>query len=95
MPLAIFATITPKPEHLPDAVAAIEEIVAATRADDGCLRFDLHRGIDTGQLHIYEIWADRTAFDHHHAQSYTQAVFRRYDAWLAQPVELTFLQPVA
>ncbi|SFK87607.1 putative quinol monooxygenase [Methylorubrum salsuginis] len=95
MPLAIFATITPKPEHLSDAVAAIEAIVAATRAERGCLRFDLHRGVETEQLHLYEIWADQAAFDHHHAQPYTRAVFRHYEAWLARPVELTILQPVA
>ncbi|WP_232628126.1 putative quinol monooxygenase [Methylobacterium sp. Leaf118] len=94
MPLAIFATITPKPEHLTDALAAIEGILAATRAEAGCLRFDLHRGVETEHLHLYEVWADRDAFDHHHAQPYTRAVFRRYQAWLAQPVALTFLQPV-
>lgn len=95
MPLAVFATIMPKPQHLTDALAAIEGIMTATRAEDGCLRFDLHRGVDTDHVHLYEVWADRDAFDRHHAQPYTQAVFRRYEAWLARPVELTFLQPVA
>ncbi len=94
VPLSVFATITPKPEHLTEALAAIEGILAATRAEDGCLQFDLHRGTGTGRLHLYEIWADRDAFDSHHARPYTQAVFRQYEAWLAEPVALTFMQPV-
>jgi len=95
MPLSVFATITPKSEHLTEALAAIEGILAATRAEDGCLQFDLHRGAGTGRIHLYEVWSDRDAFDNHHAQPYTQAVFRKYDAWLAEPVELTFMRPVA
>lgn len=94
MTISVFATITPKPEHLPEALAAVEGIMAETRAEDGCLRFDLHRGEETGRLHLYEVWADRQAFEHHHAQTYTRAVFERYQDWLAVPVELTFMQPV-
>jgi quinol monooxygenase YgiN len=95
VPLSVFATITPKPEHLSEAIAAVKGIMADTRAEEGCIQFDLHEGIETGRLHLYEVWADRDAFDTHHAQPYTQAVYKQYEAWLAAPVELTFMQPVA
>lgn len=95
MPLSVFATITPKPEHLTETLSAIEAIMTVTRAENGCLRFDLHRGASTGQLHLYEVWADRDAFDRHHAQPYTRAVMQQYRDWLAKPAELTFMHPVA
>lgn len=95
MSLSVFATVTPKPEHLSEAIAAVEGIISNTRAEEGCIRFDLHEGTQTGQLYLYEIWADRDAFDSHHVQPYTQAVYRQYESWLAAPVELIFMQPVA
>lgn len=67
MPLAVFATITPLPEHLDAARAAIRGILAQTRAKQGCQAFTLHEGDGTGQLHLYEVWADRAAFEAHHA----------------------------
>ncbi|WP_126172922.1 putative quinol monooxygenase [Altericroceibacterium xinjiangense] len=95
MPLSVFATVTPKPEHRAEAVAAVEAILADTRAEEGCIRFDLHEGAETGRLHLYEVWTDRAAFEAHHAQPYTRAVYEQYEAWLAEPVELTFMRPVA
>lgn len=94
MPLSVFATITPKPENLHEAIAAIKEIIAQTREEDGCISFDFHEGIETGQLHLYEVWRDRNAFDAHHAQPYTKEVYRRYEDWLSAPVELIFMNPV-
>jgi quinol monooxygenase YgiN len=94
MPISVFATITPKPEHRSDAIVAVKEIIADTRAETGCTSFDFHEGVNTGQLHLYEVWADRNAFDSHHAQPYTKAVYKLYEAWLAVPVELIFMVPV-
>ncbi|WP_129790671.1 putative quinol monooxygenase [Sphingosinicella sp. CPCC 101087] len=95
MPLSVFATITPKPEHLSDAKAAVKSIMADTRAEEGCIQFELHESAEAERLHLYEVWADRDAFDAHHAQPYTQAVYKQYEAWLAAPVELVFMRPVA
>lgn len=94
MIVSVFATVRPRPEHLRDALAAIEGILTDTRAEAGCLQFDLHEGDGTGLLHLYEVWSDRDAFELHHAQPYTQAVYEQYKDWLAAPVELTFMRRV-
>jgi len=95
MPVSVFATITPKPEHIDHARAAIGDILAPTRAESGCLAFELHESTEGRSLHLYEVWVDRAAFEAHHAQAYTQAVYRQYEDWLAAPVEIVFMQPVA
>ncbi|WP_338446297.1 putative quinol monooxygenase [Pelagerythrobacter marensis] len=95
MPLSAFATISPKPAHFAEARAAVRAIVAPTRAESGCLAFDLHEGEESGRLHLYEVWADRAALDAHYAQDYTRAVFERYEDWLTEPVAIVFMQPVA
>lgn len=90
---SLFARIVPKPEHFEDARQAIQEIVPATRREAGCREFVLHEARDgAGQLFIYETWDDDAALEDHYAQPYTRAVFRRYEDWLATPVEITKLK---
>ncbi len=92
MALTYLAEIDLKPDCFDAARRAVAEIVSATRAERGCERFDPHPAADgSPRLYIYERWTDRAAFDHHHAQDYTRAVFRRYEDWLAGPVRMTEL----
>ena len=95
MSLSVFATIHPKPDCFDEARDAILGILNDTRAEAGCQHFTLHRNADSGTLHLTEIWDDQAAFDAHHAQAYTRAVFERYEHLLAAPVELTFMHPLA
>ena len=43
---------------------------------------------------IYEEWADRTAFDFHHAQDYTKDVFAKYENWLQSAPDLVEVKPL-
>lgn len=83
MSYTVFATIPVKPEHLNDAREAVAAIVPQTRAEAGCEHFEPYRATDgSPNLYIFERWADRAAFDFHHAQDYTKAVFTKYEGWL-------------
>ena len=87
--LDIFATIHPKPEHRGQALAAIESILEATRAERGCLRFELNVGDDGDPaLYLVERWTDDHALDAHYAMDYIAEVFASYDTWLSRPVDV-------
>lgn len=89
--LTYYATIIIKPDHFTEAVEAVKNIVAVTRDEPGCHRFDLYSDPANSQLFIMEQWADKAAYDFHHAQDYTRAVFASYEDWLtSEPV----LQPL-
>jgi quinol monooxygenase YgiN len=46
--------------------AELRALVAPTRKEDGCLRYDLHRSADTpGALLLHEVWASREAHTEH------------------------------
>jgi quinol monooxygenase YgiN len=96
MAYTVFATIPVKPEHFDDAQRAVAAIVPQTRAESGCKCFEPYRAADgSPEIHIFERWADRAAFDFHHAQSYTIDVFARYENWLRSApvlVEVTELK---
>lgn len=89
-----FAEIAPKQEHFSSALEAVDGILEMTRAEPGCLRFDLFTNPDRTHLYLYEEWRDDTAFNHHHAQDYTRAVYKAYEGWLEKLPELKRLETV-
>ena len=78
MPLTILAQITAA-EGKEDLVRAeLEKLVAPTRAEQGCLQYDLH--VDTGNpgfFMFYENWESRDLWQVHmnapHLKAYVQA----------------------
>lgn len=94
-PLTYFATICPQPQHFAAARDAVTAIIPQTQAEFGCLEFRLFTDPDGTQLHIMECWSDQAAFDFHHDQDYTRAVFEAYKGWLAEPPVLIPLATVA
>ena len=89
MALTYLATIPVKPEHMEEACKAVSAIVPATREEAGCIAFEPRRAADgSSTITIFEEWADRAAFDHHHAQDYTKDVFAKYENWLESAPEL-------
>ena len=89
MSYTVFATIPVKPEHMEAAAQAVAAIVPATRGEAGCISFEPRRAADgSSTIMIFEEWADRDAFDFHHAQDYTKDVFAKYENWLQSEPQL-------
>ncbi|MEM9502115.1 MAG: putative quinol monooxygenase [Pseudomonadota bacterium] len=95
MALTYLATIPVKPEHMEEACHAVSSIVPATRAETGCIAFEPRRAADgSSTITIFEEWADRAAFDFHHAQNYTKDVFAKYENWLQNDPVLVEVKPL-
>ena len=96
-PYIVFARIVPKPEHYDAAKDAILGLIPMTLKEPGCRVFTLHEPGDNGDqaLYLYEIFDDEDAFNFHHRQEYTKEVFKAYEDWLAQPVEIKKLRKVS
>ncbi|SDZ13621.1 Quinol monooxygenase YgiN [Jannaschia faecimaris] len=94
--LALVARILPKPLHRQAAFDAILGILAQTRAEPGCLRFELNEG-DDGDMALYleERWVDDAALKSHYDQPYVAKVFAAYEEWLAEPVQIWPMRPAA
>jgi quinol monooxygenase YgiN len=64
--------------------AELRALVGPTRREDGCIRYDLHRGLDAGGVFLlHEVWATR---EHHRLHTRTPHFIRwnaRKDALLA------------
>ena len=81
-PLVVIARMRAKPGQEGRLRAALDRLVTATRAEEGCLAYDLHVGVDDPQLFsFYEQWTSRAAHDAHDGAPHV-AAFREQAAEL-------------
>jgi len=78
MPLTILAQITAAPGKEALLRAELEKLVAPTRAEDGCIQYDLHVDNDApGFFVFYETWQTRDLWQAHmnapHLAAYSNA----------------------
>ncbi len=88
-----------KPGHEQALERLLMSLVEPTRAERGCLQYDLHRDEqDPRQYLFYEIWASREAWDAHMAAPHLKAFASSVEEFLAEPLRLwqmRQMEPVA
>lgn len=66
MPLTIVAHIHAVPGKEDQVRAALEKLIPTTRAEAGCLQYDLHQDTDTPQhFMFFENWESRALWQKH------------------------------
>ena len=76
--LTIVANITAKPEKIDLVKAELEKLIDITRAEQGCLQYDLHQDNENpAHFVFYENWKSRELWQAHmsaqHLQDYMTA----------------------
>jgi quinol monooxygenase YgiN len=95
MPVCVFASFYPKPDKLAEAEAILLNMVEHTRTEPGCRVYNLHRlPGDEPSLHIYEIYDDQAAVEHHRSMEYYKNYRATIPDLLGRPVEVKFLDAV-
>lgn len=71
MTTTIFATVQAKPEHIGAVDAALRNMVLPTRAEAGCVKYDLYQSKeDATNYHLLETYDDDEALARHHQSSH-------------------------
>jgi quinol monooxygenase YgiN len=69
--ILVLGTVNLAPERLPDARAAMERMVTASRAEDGCLYYSYAQDVlQPETIHVIERWLDRGALQTHFATAH-------------------------
>lgn len=76
--LTIVAHIHAQPGHIARVMAELEKLIPPTRAEKGCLQYDLHQdNADPAHFFFYENWESREHWQRHmnspHLAAYRQA----------------------
>ena len=87
--VTIIGTVTARPETRDELATLLMAQVAPTRAEAGCINYDLHvDAADPCVFIFYENWTDRAALDAHLAMPHLQPLFSQLDRLLARPVDI-------
>jgi quinol monooxygenase YgiN len=90
------ATIPAKPGSEDVIRSALTTLVEATRAEDGCLAYDLFESASApGTFVTIERWTDAVALGAHLATDHVAAAFAAADGHLAGEVAVHPLAPVS
>ena len=66
MQVVILGTVRLPAENLDDARPHMAAMVAASRAEDGCVAYGYAEDVaEPGLIHVFEIWRDQAALDAH------------------------------
>ncbi len=88
----LIAYVHAKPERRAELLKILEDFVAPTRSEAGCLDYHLHVSSDNPDLFIlYENWRTRQALDEHLAKPYLADFWAKRHDYLSKEVEMTFL----
>lgn len=89
--VTLTATIYAKPGKEAEVLEILHSFVAPTRAEKGCINYDLHVLKDApGTFMFYENWATKEDLDAHSKMPHLKPLGLRADELLAKPTELTF-----
>ncbi|MBF8730186.1 antibiotic biosynthesis monooxygenase [Pseudomonas guariconensis] len=95
MPISIFATIFPKPDHRDAVEQALRVMVEHSRAEPGNLRYDLFiREGDEPAFDLFELYVDPAAIEVHRNSAHYQDYRAATADWLAAPTQVRVAHPL-
>lgn len=78
--LTIVATIKAKPDHVEWVKSELLKLTAASRADKGCIQYDLHQANDSlNDFIVYEVWENKALLQQHAQSQYFQDYVKATD----------------
>ncbi len=84
--LLIVGTVRLPPENLERAREAMRVMIAASRAEDGCVDYGYAEDVlEPGLIHVKEFWRDRASLDRHFASPYRRMARDMARAWHQRP----------
>ena len=88
--VTVLATIKAKKGLEETVKNEILALIGPTRAEPGCLNYDLHQSSDDKALFmLYENWVSKEDLDLHLAMPYLQAFLGKAPELVAEPVQIT------
>ena len=93
--LYVVAKITGKPGSQDELKAKLSRVIPTVRAEDGCIRYDLHQNLDNPAVFVfYETWRDKQALGAHAASEHMSAMLKSIKDLVAAPGEVLLFDAV-
>lgn len=94
--IVLIASAKFKPESVEEAKKAALEIVAASRAEAGCINYDVHQSVeDETILFWHETWANKQAIDEHFETIAFKNFMAKVQPLLAEPSQINLTKMIS
>ena len=94
--ITLIAKISAKPGLEKIVWAELQALIDPTRAEPGCLQYDLHQSLnDQSSFLFVERWRSQADIDKHFDMPYLKALQAKESEILAQPVEITLWKSIS
>jgi quinol monooxygenase YgiN len=94
--ISVVATINAKAGMEAGVREAVMALVAPTRAEAGCINYDLHQSMDDPTVFIlYENWVSKADLEAHLEKPYLKQFLARADEMLRAPVEIALCRMIS
>jgi quinol monooxygenase YgiN len=94
--VTVLARFKAKPGMEEKAKQAILACVAPTRAEAGCINYDLHQDPnDKAVFILYENWASKEILDQHLETPHLVGLKAQSDELFAEPLDITLLEMIS
>ena len=90
----IFASLTPRPGKEADLEALLRGMCQPSRAEAGCVTYNLFRKVDGGGYHFFEIWNGQADIDAHRLEPHYKDFRARLGDLTEGPPQPLFLERV-
>jgi quinol monooxygenase YgiN len=84
--ISITAIIKSKKENIQQVQNMVKHLVAETRKEAACVRYDLHTTENV--FIIWEEWKDQPGLDFHNSQPYLQDFIKQSEDLVASPIQV-------
>jgi len=94
--IVVIATATAKPGKEAELERALREVAAPTRAQRGCLQFELYRSAQNPATIIaFERWSSEEDHPRHMQGEHVKTLVKRFDGILAAPPDIVPMKPLS
>lgn len=94
--IVLFARVKVKPGMVEKAKSAALAIVADSRAEGGCVNYDLHQSIEDETLFLWhETWTGKEAIDEHFATPFFRQFAKAIEECATEPPEINLTRMVS
>ena len=93
--VVVVAVFRARPGQVDAVEAELQDAIARTHEEPGCIRYALHRALDGGEAVVFiERWESREALAEHGQKPYITRLGEAMAGLTTGPVELHFLEPL-
>jgi quinol monooxygenase YgiN len=93
--IVLIARLKVKPEAVEEIKSAALAIVDDSRAEAGCINYDVHQAIDDETVFLWhETWANRAALDEHFAKPYFGEFFAKAERAAAETPQINLTKMI-